>query len=399
MILLKCYPTFYDVFNDFFGWNICVFKVFHSFGFFVALGFITALWLLRIELKRRERLGYILPAKAKILAPTSIPYIDLLWTTGLGFIIGLKLPGIIFNDPLLCQSPKDFLFSFYGNNLTAGIVAAFLTILEYFNMKRRFAEAPKSEVIVDLFPSQRVGAILTIAVISGIGGAKLFYFFEKPSALVNIFNQSFEDFFSGLTIYGGLICAAISILVYAKWKKIPIGHLFDSLAPAFFIAYAIGRLGCHTAGDGDWGIVNNMPKPEWIPQFLWSNYYENNIINECNPYVGVAAEKFTCSWNQLHRLAEPVFPTALYETIMVSILTYILWIIRKPLSSKPGLLVSIFFIFDGIERFLIESIRVNPREFLGNRLTQAELIALIFILLGVSLSGYLLFYYKKKQVP
>ncbi|MFX9050398.1 prolipoprotein diacylglyceryl transferase family protein, partial [Acinetobacter baumannii] len=59
--------------------------------------------------------------------------------------------------------------------------------------------------------------------------------------------------FSGLTFYGGLICAALAIYFYAKKHNIPFIHLADAAAPALMLAYGIGRIGCQVAGDGDWG--------------------------------------------------------------------------------------------------------------------------------------------------
>ena len=32
-------------------------------------------------------------------------------------------------------------------------------------------------------------------------------------------------------------------------------HLTDAAAPALMIAYAIGRIGCRVAGDGDWEYI------------------------------------------------------------------------------------------------------------------------------------------------
>ena len=39
------------------------------------------------------------------------------------------------------------------------------------------------------------------------------------------------------------------------------------MAPSLMLAYGVGRIGCHMSGDGDWGIANLNPKPEWL-QFL-----------------------------------------------------------------------------------------------------------------------------------
>ena len=34
------------------------------------------------------------------------------------------------------------------------------------------------------------------------------------------------------------------------------------------LSYGIGRIGCQMSGDGDWGIVNLAPKPDWLAIFL-----------------------------------------------------------------------------------------------------------------------------------
>jgi prolipoprotein diacylglyceryltransferase len=61
-----------------------------------------------------------------------------------------------------------------------------------------------------------------------------------------------------------------------------------------------------------------------------------------------------------------------------------LWGFRHKIKV-PGLMWSIYLIFNGIERFLIESIRVNSEyHALGLSFTQAELISTILIILGIT---------------
>ena len=62
----------------------------------------------------------------------------------------------------------------------------------------------------------------------------------------------------------------------------------------------------------------------------------------------------------------------------------ILWAIRTHIK-KPGVLFGIYLMFNGVERFLIEQIRVNPPyKFLGIEATQAELIATGLFLGGLA---------------
>ena len=61
----------------------------------------------------------------------------------------------------------------------------------------------------------------------------------------------------------------------------------------------------------------------------------------------------------------------------------ILWAIRTRMK-KPGTLFGIYLMFNGLERFVIEKIRVNPPyKFLGIEATQAELIATALFIGGL----------------
>ena len=140
----------------------------------------------------------------------------------------------------------------------------------------------------------------------------------------------------------------------------------DALAPGLMIAYGIGRLGCHLAGDGDWGIASDIAlKPDWLPMWLWAETYSNNIL-------GIDLSQ------------NPVYPTPIYEFVACLLLTGILWAVRKH-PFRAGWLFSLYLVFNGIERYLIEQIRVNNTfELFGIVLTQAEMISIILFSLGVA---------------
>ncbi len=90
-----------------------------------------------------------------------------------------------------------------------------------------------------------------------------------------------------------------------------------------------------------------------------------------------------CIGAYCNQLPLPVYPTALYEIIAMFMLFGIMWIFRKKIT-QPGILTGIYLIFVGGERFLIEKIRVNNKyDFLPFQPTQAELIAVVLMLLGV----------------
>ena len=197
--------------------------------------------------------------------------------------------------------------------------------------------------------------------------------------------------FSGLTFYGGLIVGGISVLVLAKKRGIPFLHMLDVGGPAMMLSYGTGRIGCHVSGDGDWGIVNTAPKPNWLsflPDWMWRYDYPNNVNS-----IGVPLPN--CNELQHCNHLDPmVFPTPFYETVMALILFAILWYLRKRLKYG-GMLFGIYLIMNGFERFMIEKIRVNTiQDFLGMKVTQAEIISSCLMILGVVLIAYS---YKVKQ--
>ena len=156
-------------------------------------------------------------------------------------------------------------------------------------------------------------------------------------------------------------------------------HVADAMAPALMLAYGVGRIGCQVAGDGDWGIVNTNPKPfSWLPDWAWSYTYPNNVLGEGIPMAD-------CTGQYCAQLPLPVYPTPLYEIIAALLLFVFLWSIRKKIKT-PGVLAAIYLIVNGIERFLVESIRVNTKySFFGIHPTQAELIAAFLVVSGIVL--------------
>jgi phosphatidylglycerol:prolipoprotein diacylglycerol transferase len=89
-----------------------------------------------------------------------------------------------------------------------------------------------------------------------------------------------------------------------------------------------------------------------------------------------------CTGSHCFVLPYAVYPTPLYETLIGLVIFSILMIIRKHLTV-PGHLFCIYLILNGIERFFIEKIRINPvHDVAGFKLTQAEIIALLLIIFG-----------------
>jgi len=383
------YPNFYYIFRDWFGVEIEFLKIINSFGFFVALSFLAAGYIIQLELKRKYKAGVLGPGfQIKVSKGLPFPKTDYYSAGITGFIMGYKILPLLFDFSITNNNPQQYILSLNGS-LFGGLFlsAALLAYTQWQDKKQRLQTPIEDTKTVD--PSHFLGELTMAAFIGGLSGAKLFHILENLSDFYADPIGSIVSF-SGLTYYGGLIVGGLAVIWVAKKRHIPFLHMLDVAAPAMMLSYGTGRIGCQVSGDGDWGIINEASKPNWmsfLPDWMWHYDYPNNVNG-----VGVPMENcFDAQY--CHHLPQMVYPTPFYETLMALTLFAILWMIRKKLPYA-GLLFGIYLVFNGFERYLIEQIRVNSViNVLGFSMHQAEIIAMLMALLGLIL---IVFAYKRK---
>ena len=369
------YATISDLLRDLFGLNIPL--PIQTFGFMMALSFVAAYMATNSELKRKEANGLLKPFKVKKKINEKISPIDYVTAITIGAFIGFKFLEMVLDYDALVENPQKFILSAKGSWF-----GAILGGVYSYYQKKKEADALKGKqeqiIEVETHPYELMGNIVAIAAVGGILGAKIFHNLENLDELMADPIGSLISF-SGLTFYGGLIVAAIGIIYYVKKYGISPLAMSDAAAAGLMLAYGIGRVGCHLSGDGDWGIDNLSPKPaslSFLPDWAWAYRYPNNVLGEGIPITG-------CEGQHCNQLLNPVFPTPLYEAIICIGLFLFLWSVRKKFTV-PGTFFLFYLLLNGIERFLIEKIRVNTTyKIAGNAITQAEIISFAFIIVSV----------------
>lgn len=368
------YPNLYFLIDDFFGVKLNGLRLVNSFGFFVAIAFVASGFVLYNELKRKESIGEFTPTEESIIIGAPASMSELLTSFFFGFLFGYKIIGA-FTIADALNNTQAFILSLQGNIGAGILVGGIMVYLKWKEKDKDKLAKPETRKLL-LWPHDRVGDIVLQAALWGFLGAKIFHNLENLEELMLDPWGSLISF-SGLTFYGGLILATIAIIVFIRKYNMRVIHFADAMAPTMLFAYAAGRIGCHISGDGDWGIPNLNPKPfTWLPDWFWSYQYPHNVVNAGVPIPG-------CVGNYCNQLPEGVYPTTFYEVIIMFILFLIVWMVRKKIT-QPGIITGIYFIFAGGERFFIEKIRVNNKyTFLPFQPTQAELISVILIILGI----------------
>ena len=419
------YPNLYYAFEDLFGVRVGLLRFVNSFGFFVAIAFLLAAYVLTRELKRKQRDGLLYGEEVKITVGQPASAGELLLNFLLGFILGYKIVGLFLTSQAEAPDPQQFIFSAQGNWPAGIVLGLFFMWLKWYEKNKQKLAKPE-ERSIRIWPHDRVGDIVIYAALFGFLGAKLFHNFENWDQFTENPIEALLSF-SGLTFYGGLICATLALWYYARKHKIRFIHLCDAAAPALILAYAIGRIGCQVAGDGDWGILNSAyitggdskavladtatfsaalnangayyaqqfpgvsladvhrsatVAPSWLPDWMVAFSYPHNVLSDGIRIAG-------CEGQYCAHLPIPVYPTPFYETIMCILLFALLWSLRGRLKI-PGTMFALYLVVNGLERFLIEKIRVNnTMNLFGFHPTQAEVIAASLSLCGVLLYIYL----------
>ncbi len=243
----------------------------------------------------------------------------------------------------------------YGFMLAMGFIVASYVLASEFKRKGMNPDHANKTVL--------------IALVAGVVGSKILYLIENWSAFVaDPIGMTFNP--GGLTFYGGFLLATYGIYLYGKKHNIPFLKIADAHAPALLLGYGIARVGCHLAGDGDYGFPTSLPwgtdysRGTFPPSAAFRNFPE---ITSQFPN-GIVPDTTLCH------------PTPIYELLMCVALFFLFWRIRK--TPRPmGMFFMFYLMAAGVERFLVEFLRINPRFFLG--LSEAQLIALGLIAVGI----------------
>src|SRR5271165_1981146 len=185
------------------------------------------------------------------------------------------------------------------------------------------------------------------ALLGGVVGARAYYVIQNYSQVKHdLLGSVFSG--SGLVWYGGAIGGAIGVVAWMRWRDALELRMFDMCATALALGYAIGRIGCQVSGDGDYGIRSSLP---------WAMGYPHGTL-PTPPGVRVQ-------------------PTPIYETVSMCVLAYLLWHLRD--RVRPGVVLALYLVGSGLERFLVEFIRRNHEVFAGLTAPQLECVALFVI--------------------
>lgn len=370
-------------------------SIFKTFGFFLAIAFLTSAVVYYIELKRKAGEGFYQPAKTTATEGLPATPGEIISNAVVGLLLAGKGMYAYQHYDIFRADPASVILSGKMHWLAGLFGAAVMGGLTWWDAHRKRKNPPVTREVL-IYPHDRISEMTVWAAVGGIVGAKVFDLFDNWESFLQDPIGSLTSG-GGLAFFGGLVLGFVAVVTYMWRNNIPFWPSADAVAPALTAGYGVGRIGCQLSGDGDWGIVNNTLKPgwlSWLPDWAWASRYPHNVLNTTNTDPVPSISIPDCSWDYCMQLSDPVYPTPFYEVMMMLAIFGILWALRKRIHI-PGMLFFIYLALIAVERFLIEKIRVNVvHDVLGMQLTQAEIIS---VLLFFGSIGGMIFVWKKNR--
>lgn len=168
-----------------------------------------------------------------------------------------------------------------------------------------------------------VEEFILLALPIGIICARLYYVaFSWESYKNNLFSI-IEVWNGGLAIYGGIIGAIITAIVFCKIRKISLLNLLDFVVPFLALGQAIGRWGNFINKEA-YGVITN-------------SFFRMELLQNNGEYISV-------------------HPTFLYESFGLLIIFVILILVKRKFAGQN---VAVYFMLYGVLRACVESIRAD----------------------------------------
>lgn len=246
-----------------------------------------------------------------------------------------------------------FEIAYYGIIIALGVVAGVI-LATYL--------AKKSGISKDI-----VWDAALYGVLFGVSGARIYFVIfnwdSYKDDLLSIFNLRE----GGLAIYGGVIAAIITVLVFTKIKKISFWALADIGAPALILGQIMGR----------WGNFFNREA---------FGEYTNSLFAMQLPVDAVRSSDITQKMMAHKKIIDgiayiQVHPTFLYESVWnICVLAFMLWW-RKHKKFDGEIFLTYLFGYSA-GRFWIEGLRTDQLLIPGTGIAVSQALALVLVIVS-----------------
>ena len=224
-----------------------------------------------------------------------------------------------------------------------------------------------------------------LALVTGVAGARISHVIENIGYYTNPNRSLWANFFDainirsgGLTYYGGFLLAFPSLVLYARYKKVPIRLGMDIVAPCLMIGLGFGRIGCFLNGccygatcDLPWAITfpyysipyreevdeHKITPPEELLRQTASGRIDVLSPAEIRQHAVDLPPDIESTASSQRSL--PLHPAQLYSSFTAFLIAAMI-LCYYTLPHAPGRAFALMMMVEGLTRYLLELLRVEP---------------------------------------
>ena len=218
-----------------------------------------------------------------------------------------------------------------------------------------------------------------IVIILGVIGARLYYvsfeweYYAKHLAEIPNIRQG------GLAIYGGVLTAIATCIVFCKKRKLQFLPMADSGVIGLILGQAIGRWGNFFNAEAFGGYTDSLLAMRIKESIVNPGMLNSNVLANLQYISGT-------SYIQVH-------PTFFYESVWnLSVFAFLYFYSKK--KSYDGQIFLFYLMLYGFGRFFIEGLRADSLMFFGTNIAVSQMLSLFLFV--ISIIAQVLLYAKKK---
>ncbi|MDR1548845.1 MAG: prolipoprotein diacylglyceryl transferase [Hungatella sp.] len=246
-----------------------------------------------------------------------------------------------------------FRIAFYGIIIGIGILAGLWVATR--DAKRREQDP---DIYLDF---------VLYAIIISIMGARIYYVIFDWDNYKDDLLQILNLRAGGLAIYGGVIGAAITLIVYTRVKKLSFFSLADTGCLGLITGQIIGRWGNFFNCEAFGGYTDSLFAMRIRRALVNENMISRELLNHLIVRDGV-------EYIQVH-------PTFLYESVWnLCVLAFMLWYRKR--KRFDGEMLFIYLLGYGLGRVWIEGLRTDQLIFFSTGIPVSQALSLILVVIS-----------------
>lgn len=262
--------------------------------------------------------------------------------------------GIYLNHVGKCIQIGDFCIAYYGIIIGLGILAGLFLAITI---------AKKT--------GQDTGTYYDVAVFSvifGVIGARLYYVIFSWDYYKDHLLQIFNIRGGGLAIYGGILAAILTIIIYSRIKKKSFLLILDTIAPGVVLAQAMGRWGNFFNREAFGEYTDSLFAMQLPVDAVFSSSITEKMMLHIQDVGGVPHIQ--------------VHPTFFYESCWC-LATCILLLLYTKHKKFNGEILLLYLLFYACGRIWIEGLRTDQLIIGNTGIPVSQLLAGVLILFSL----------------